>query len=49
LTCANVGDSWAAMISEINGEWKIDAVSWDHKPSIPAEKSWIEACGGSVE
>ena len=46
LTCANVGDSKSALISEENGLWKIESISWDHKPSIPQEKIWIEACGG---
>ena len=49
LVCAHVGDSRAIIISEVNGEWKYDLLSRDHKPTIPTEKIWIEACGGFVD
>ena len=49
LICANVGDSWAILIGEQSSEWRYEMISRDHKPTLPSEKMWIEACGGFVD
>ena len=47
---ANVGDSRAvaALVNEDGKIVKVDALSRDHKPTIPAEQERIESCGGVV-
>lgn len=47
---ANVGDSRAvaALVNEEGKIVKVDALSRDHKPTIPAEQERIESCGGVV-
>ena len=47
---ANVGDSRAvaALVNEDGKIVKVDSLSRDHKPTIPAEQERIESCGGVV-
>lgn len=45
LVCANVGDSRA--VACVSG--RVVRLSYDHKPSLPTEKSRILAAGGFVE
>ncbi|CAI2387499.1 unnamed protein product [Moneuplotes crassus] len=49
LTCANIGDSRAILLSESKGEWSFTALSRDHKPEDPSEYERILKYGGRVE
>jgi len=53
LTCANVGDSRGILIQWYHEGtekevWAWKAISKDHKPELPEERSRIEAAGGMV-
>ena len=49
VTCANIGDSRAIILSEYQGTWTTMALSEDHKPENPEEYSRILKYGGRVE
>eukprot|EP00826_Nyctotherus_ovalis_P008516 TRINITY_DN1220_c0_g1_i10.p1 TRINITY_DN1220_c0_g1~~TRINITY_DN1220_c0_g1_i10.p1 ORF type:complete len:470 (+),score=86.08 TRINITY_DN1220_c0_g1_i10:310-1719(+) len=48
LFTGNVGDSRSLLCSIVDGKEYCRALTSDHKPSLPAEKSRIEASGGEV-
>jgi serine/threonine protein phosphatase PrpC len=49
VTCANIGDSRAIIISEKNGTWSCTPISRDHKPDDTDEFERIKKYGGRVE
>lgn len=49
LYCGNVGDSRAILARKINGKWKSEGLSIDHKPDLPSETKRIKQYGGRVE
>ena len=48
LLCANVGDSRAIMVKEINKDTKIIPLSFDQKPNDPEESKRITENGGEI-
>ena len=48
ILCANVGDSRAIMVKEINKVNKIIPLSIDQKPNDPEESKRIIECGGEI-
>ena len=49
LTCINIGDSRAIMISKSKeGKWTYSQLTKDHKPTEPDEKNRIIKSGGSI-
>lgn len=49
ITCANIGDSRAILLSEKDGNWQCSSISNDHKPELPEETARITKYGGRVE
>lgn len=47
--CANVGDSRAVIGIQTKDEWKVSALSKDHKPENLTERQRIENSGGVIE
>lgn len=38
ITCFNTGDSRAIVVALKDGQVKVEPLSYDHKPNLPAEK-----------
>ena len=49
VTCANIGDSRAILITERGGMWSNFPLSRDHKPDLYDESERINKLGGRVE
>lgn len=49
LFTAHVGDSKVVLGRKVLGEYDVDVLTQDHKPSNPREKERIEASGGEVK
>lgn len=49
LICANLGDSCAALITDEGGEWHLQMLNREHKPTEADERERVEVSNGRVE